>query len=104
MNQLKQILITVLNSIKGSIYNKRYTKEQDYLAIIGLLVKIIILISNLLNYYNSQNSYYLKIIKDFIIENKILEKYILQKKILVIQKRSDLESCLRDYQNRNPQF
>ena len=95
--------LTVLNSIKRSIYNKQYTKAQDYLAIIGGLVKIITVISNLLNYYNSQNSYYLKIIKDFIIENKISEKYILQKKnpnlnkfisTFVIKKRSYLESSL----------
>ena len=71
--------LTVLNSIKRSIYNKQYTKLQDYLAIIGGSIKVITLFSTLLNYYNSQNSYYLKIIKDFIIENKISEKYIMQK-------------------------
>ena len=71
--------LTVLNSIKHSIYNKQYTKVQDYLAIIGGLIKVISLFSTLLNYYNSQNSYYLKIIKDFIIDNKISEKYIMQK-------------------------
>ena len=74
------VTLTVLNSIKRSIYNKQYTKAQDYLAIIGGLVKVITLFSNLLNYYNSQNSYYLKIIKDFIIKNKLSENYISKKK------------------------
>ena len=72
--------LTILNSIKRSIYNKQYTKAQDYLAIIGGLVKSITLFSSLLNYYNSQNSYYLKLIKDFIVENKLSNKYIMQKK------------------------
>ena len=62
--------LTVLNGMKTSIYNKQYTKFQDYLAIIGGLVKVITLFSSMLNYYNSQNSYYLKLIKDFIIDNK----------------------------------
>ena len=56
--------------MKTSIYNKEYTKFQDYLAIIGGLVKVITLFSSILNYFNSQNSYYLKLIKDFIIDNK----------------------------------
>ena len=73
------VTLTVLNSIKSSIYYKQYMKAQDYLAIIGGLVKAITLFCNLLNYYNSQNSYYLKIIKDFIIKNNISEKYIFKK-------------------------
>ena len=56
--------------MKTSIYNKQYTKFQDYLAIIGGLVKVITLFSSMLNYYNSQNSYYLKLIKDFIDINR----------------------------------
>ena len=55
--------LTVLNGMKTSIYNKEYVKFQDYLAIIGGLVKVITLFSSMLNYYNSQNSYYLKSIK-----------------------------------------
>ena len=62
--------LTVLNGMKTSIYNKEYTKFQDYLAIIGGLVKTITLFCSILNYFNSQNSYYLKLIKDFIIDNK----------------------------------
>ncbi len=64
------VTLTVLNGMKTSIYIKKYTKFQDYLAIIGGLVKVITLFGSMLNYYNSQNSYYLKLIKDFIIENK----------------------------------
>ena len=62
--------LTILNGMKTSIYNKQYTKFQDYLAIMGGLIKAITLFCTILNYFNSQNSYYLKLIKDFIIDNK----------------------------------
>ena len=68
--------LTILNNSQSSVYKKYYTKIQDYLATIGGLVKVISLISSLLNYYNSRNSYYLKLIKDFIIENKDLSSTI----------------------------
>jgi hypothetical protein len=64
------VTLTVLNGMKTSIYIKQFTKFQDYLAIMGGLVKVITLLSTILNYYNSGNSYYLKLIKDFIIVNK----------------------------------
>ena len=72
--------LTVLNSINTSTYNKQYTKFQDYIAIIGGIVKIVTLFGTFLNYFNSQNTYYLKIINDFIIEDKEKSK----KKILRI--------------------
>ena len=62
--------LTILNSLKLSIYNKQSKKFQDYLAIFGGLFKILNLFCSMLNYYNSRNSYYLKLINDFIIENK----------------------------------
>ena len=62
--------LTFLNEFKTSTYIKQFKKIQDYIAIIGGLVKFITLFSTLLNYYNSNNSYYLKLIQDFIIENK----------------------------------
>jgi len=68
--------LTILNSPKLSTYKKIYTKIEDYLATIGGLIKVITLISSIINYYNSQNSYYLKLIKDFIIENKDLNSTI----------------------------
>ena len=68
--------LTILNSLKLSIYNKECKKIQDYLAIIGGLIKILTLFSSLLNYYNSRNSYYLNLIKDFIIENKELNNSV----------------------------
>ena len=67
--------LTILNSLNTSIYNKQYTKFQDYIAIIGGIVKIVTLLCSFLNYFNSQNSYYLKIIHDFIIEDKFNEKW-----------------------------
>jgi hypothetical protein len=66
--------LTILNSINTSIYYKEYKKFQDYIAIIGGLVKIVTLVGTFLNYFYSMNTYYLKIINDFIIENKIVEK------------------------------
>jgi hypothetical protein len=68
----KPIIVTlsILNGMKTSIYIKQFTKFQDYVAIMGGLVKVITLLSTILNYYNSENSYYLKLIKDFIIVNK----------------------------------
>ena len=64
------VTLTILNGMKTSIYIKQFTKFQDYVAIMGGLVKVITLISTILNYYNAENSYYLKLIKDFIIVNK----------------------------------
>ena len=66
--------LSLLNTINSSIYNKEYKKFQDYIAIIGGLVKIVTLLGSSLNYFNSMNTYYLKIINDFIIENKIADK------------------------------
>ena len=58
--------LSMANSIRNSIYNKTYSKFQDYIAIIGGVIKIVSLISTFLNHFNSQNSYYLKLIEDFI--------------------------------------
>ena len=63
--------LTILNSINSSIYNKKYTKFQDYVAIIGGLVKVIALVGSFLNYFNAQNSYYFRLIKDFVIDYNI---------------------------------
>ena len=66
--------LSLLNSINSSIYNKEYTKFQDYIAIIGGLVKVVNLLGSIINYFNSINTYYLKIINDFILEDKIIDK------------------------------
>jgi hypothetical protein len=71
------VTLTILNGMKTSIYIKQFTKFQDYVAIMGGLVKIITLLSTILNYYNSENSYYLKLIKDFIIVNKFKHKSLI---------------------------
>ena len=76
--------LTILNDMKYSTYIKVFPKIQDYLATIGGLVKVITLISSLMNYNNSQNSYYLKIVKDFIIENKNMKIEIKQNKNSVL--------------------
>ena len=66
--------LSILNSINSSVYQKEYTKFQDYIAIIGGLVKVVTLLGSFLNYFNSINTYYLKIINDFILEDKIIDK------------------------------
>ena len=65
-----------------SIFNKSYLKLSNLLATIGGLIKIITFTAQLINYYNAQNSYYKKIIKDFLIENNIYRK----EKNLIINK------------------
>ena len=57
-----------------SIFNKIYTKLQNVLATIGGVIKAITFISHIINYYNARNSYYKKIIKDFLIDNQIIRK------------------------------
>ena len=66
--------LSILNNIDSSIYYKEYKKLHDYIAIFGGLVKIVTLLSYYINYFNSMNTYYLRIINDFIIENKIADK------------------------------
>ena len=60
--------LTILNSVNTSIYNKQYTKFQDYVAIIGGLVKIVTMAGSFLNHFNGLNSYYFRLIKDFVID------------------------------------
>ena len=74
--------ITFALSDEVSIFNKYYSKLQTVLATIGGLIKTITSISQLLNYYNAKNSYYKKIIKDFLIENNIAR----EKKNIIINK------------------
>ena len=76
--------LTILNEITTSIYNQEYKKIQDYLAIIGGLINSIRVIALLLNYSNSKNSYYLKLIQDFIIDNQTLSENVKKKKIKII--------------------
>jgi hypothetical protein len=63
--------LSIGNYAKTSIYNKYYTKFQDYIATIGGLIKIIVLCGKILNYFNSKNSYYFKIMKNLNIDNYI---------------------------------
>ncbi len=66
--------ITFALSGEVSIFNKHYSKLPNVFATIGGLIKAITSISQLLNYYNAKNSYYKKIIKDFLIENNIVRE------------------------------
>ncbi len=66
--------VSILNSGNINIYKKKYLKIQDYLATIGGIIKAINYICSSLNYFNSKNSYYSKLIRDFLIENQIKKK------------------------------
>ena len=106
------VTLTVLNNGKNSIYNKQYTKAQDYLAIIGGLIKMITVFCTILNYYNSKNSFYLKIIKDYLKENKNPEKYSIHKNnpinniipTVAGKSKSNLESSIEIFTKNNPAF
>ena len=68
------LTVTILNSGNVNIYKKNYLKIQDYLATIGGIIKAITYICSSLNYFNAKNSYYSKLIRDFLIENQIKKK------------------------------
>lgn len=55
--------VSFLTTGERLIYNRRYLKIQDYLASIGGLTKFIEICAGILNYFYSQNTYYLKLIK-----------------------------------------
>ena len=61
----KLIVIFLLN-----FFDEIFIKVEHYISLIGRLDNIITLLSSFLNYYNSNNSSNLKLIKDFVIENK----------------------------------
>ena len=62
------------NSGEVSVYNRKNVKCQDYLATFCGIVKTLSIIFELFNYNFSKNSYYIKIIKDFLIENNLEQK------------------------------
>ena len=59
------------NSGEVSVYNRKNLKVQDYLANICGIVKAMSFLFGLFNYHFAKNSYYIKIIKDFLIENNL---------------------------------
>ncbi len=65
------LTLSILNNGEVSIYNRKYQKVQDYIATIGGIIKAITIFCSLLNYFNSINSYYFYIIKEFMIENHL---------------------------------
>jgi hypothetical protein len=68
--------LTLLNSGNIGYYKRISLKIQDYLATIGGIIKAITFLCQCLNYFNASNSYYCKLIKDFLIENQIQKKNI----------------------------
>ena len=73
--------LSIMNSINTSIFYKKYTKIQDYLATIGGIIKVISLIGSILNHYNAKNSYYFKIVNEFIIKNDIFNYHKTKKNL-----------------------
>ena len=72
------LTLSILNNGEVSIYNRKYQKIQDYIATIGGIIKALTILGTILNYFNSINSYYFFIIRDFMISNHIaqLEKSV----------------------------
>ena len=57
-----------------SVFTKIYSKLQNVLATIGGFIKAITFFFHIVNYFNARNSYYKKLIKDFLIENQKAKK------------------------------
>ena len=79
--------LIILNSGETIKYKKTFLKFQHYLGYIGGIINSITFIFYLINYFNSKNSYYKKLIKDFIIENQIKKKSI-NKKVITFDKNA----------------
>ena len=65
------LTISIGNSGIVGVYNRKYLKFQDYLGIMSGMIKFLSFLIDFLNFNISNNSYYRKLIKDFILENKI---------------------------------
>ena len=65
------LTLSFANSGNIGVYNRKYLRFQDYLATISGIIKFIFLLIQIINYNNSRNSFYRKIIRDFIIEKNI---------------------------------
>ena len=88
-------------SLNGEIskFNRKYLKFQDYLATVGGIIKAITFLCQVLNYYNGKNSYYNKIIQDFIIENQIKKNY--NKKNKDIDSKNQSKISILNFINNN---
>ena len=85
--------LTILNTSQTSQYYKTYTKIQDYIPVMGGIIKAFTLMGTFLNYFNSLNSCYFKIITDFMIDknnDKIYKKYWNTSNISLINLRNQL--------------
>ena len=65
------LTLSFANSGNIGVYNRKYLRFQDYLATISGIFKFLFLLIEVINYNNAQNSFYRKIIRDFIIDNNI---------------------------------
>ncbi len=74
------LTVSIGNSGDISVYNRKFNKIQDYLANICGFIKGFTFLFKFLNYHNAKNCFYKKIIKDFLIENKISQKFDYNKK------------------------
>jgi len=103
LNDIPETFLAVTILTSGNIYNykKSYLKIQDYLATIGGIVKAITYIFYLLNYFNSVNSYYTQLIKDFIIENQSIKKNY-KTEIILNQKKN--QNTINDINNNINKF
>ncbi len=96
--------LTILNSRQTSIYYKSYLKLQDMVAILGGIIKAFTIVGSFVNYFNAINSYYFKLITDFMIENgydKSYKKFRNTSNISLIKIRNQL-SGIKNANNNYP--
>jgi len=99
--------LTILNTSQSSIYYKSYSKIQDYIAVMGGIIKAFTILGTFLNYFNALNSYYFKVITDFMIDknnDKIYKKYWNTSNISLINLRNQLsgfQNCKNDLIKQN---
>ena len=66
--------LSILHSGEVIKYKKKYLKIQHYIGYIGGIFYSFNFLFYYINYFNSKNSYYKKLIKDFIVNNHIKKK------------------------------
>ena len=64
----------IANFDEISVYYRKYLKVYDYLSYIIGMIKTLSFIIEILTFHFSKNSYYIKMIKEFLIENQLEKK------------------------------
>ena len=75
------LTMCIANSGEVSVFNRKNLKFQDYLANICGVIKTLKVLFGILNYHFAKNTYLIRIIKDFLIENSLEKKSINRKSV-----------------------